>query len=135
MGYYAKVQSGVVTDVIAAQKDFIDQLPHEDGVSWVKTSRNTKGGVHYVPDSDPAIPSGTQHKAIRYNYAIIGGHYDADADAFYEARPFPSWTLNTETYEWDPPYPRPECTDPSAYIWDWDERTKKWVKVILGEET
>jgi hypothetical protein len=128
MGHYAKVVNGKVEEVIVAQKDFIDTL--EDADSWVKTSYNTRGGVHYAPDSDE--PDGGE--AIRKNYAGIGMNYDGVG--FYKDQPYPSWTLNQDTYEWDPPHPRPERTEADVlnrvfYIWDEDtyqaDNTAGWV--------
>ena len=47
MSHFAKVKDGVVQAVIVAEQPFIDSLPTEDGVTWVQTSYNTHGGVHY----------------------------------------------------------------------------------------
>jgi hypothetical protein len=120
MGHYAKVEDGVVVDVIVAQQDFVATL---DGV-WIKTSYNTHGNVHYDGDGQP--DGGV---AIRKNYAKIGGVYDAERDAFYDQQPFPSWTLNEDSCFWEPPIPEPK----SDYNWMWDEElyqsdnTQGWV--------
>jgi hypothetical protein len=62
---------------------------------------------------------------IRKRYAGKGMIYNADLDAFIAPQPFPSWTLNSETADWDAPTPRPELTEEeiasrSYYIWDED---------------
>ena len=44
MAHYAKVESGVVTNVIVAEQDFIDTMSG----TWVQTSYNTQGGVHIL---------------------------------------------------------------------------------------
>ena len=45
MGHYAKIdENNVVTQVIVAKADFIETLSDKD--SWIKTSYNTKEGVH-----------------------------------------------------------------------------------------
>ena len=59
---------------------------------------------------------------MRYNYAGIGYLYDAEADAFYEPQPYPSWTLDTTTYNWNPPVAYP--TD--GKIYNWNEETTSW---------
>ena len=41
--------------------------------TWVQTSYNTRGGVHYQPNTH--IPSEDQSKALRANYAGIGDIY------------------------------------------------------------
>lgn len=119
MSHFAKVNArGIVEQVIVAEQDFIDSLP--DATSWVQTSYNTKGGIHYNPDTDE--PSEDQSKALRKNYAGIGYTYDPQKDAFIPPKPYPSWTLNEETCLWDAPTPKPE--DGKFYIWN--EHTLSW---------
>ena len=62
---------------------------------------------------------------IRKNYAGIGFAYRADLDAFVPPQPYPSWILNTNTAQWEPPVPYP--TDGKRYLWD--ETTQSWVAV------
>lgn len=59
---------------------------------------------------------------FRKHYAGIGYTYDAVLDAFIAPKPFPSWTLNTETAIWEPPVPYP--TDGKFYVWN--ETTQSW---------
>lgn len=108
MAHYAKVENGLVTEVLVAEQDFIDTL---DGV-WVQTSYNTVGGVHLTG----GVP-------LRKNYAMIGSIYDIDMDAFYAPAPYPSWTLDEETCQWGPPVDHPN--DGGSY--KWDEPTRSWV--------
>jgi len=65
------------------------------------------------------------HGNIRKNYAGVGYTYRADIDAFVPPQPYPSWTLNTNTAQWEPPVPYP--TDGKRYTWD--ETTQSWVAV------
>ena len=116
MGHYAKVENGVVTEVIVAQRDFIDTLP--DASSWIKTSYNTRHGKHYEPDSSYSVESSDQSKALRKNFAGIGMIYDAERDAFYEPQPYPSWTLDEATCRWICPQERPTVEVVGIY---WDE--------------
>ena len=44
---------------------------------------------------------------FRCRYAGIGMVYDNQHDVFLLPQPYPSWTLNTENYEWEPPIPEP----------------------------
>ena len=117
MGHYAKVEDGVVTQIIVADQSFIDQWHSEE--TWIKTSYNTRGGIHYKPtqhDNDERIPSDDQSKALRKNFAGIGYIYDSVKDAFYPPKPFSSWTLNNTTCLWEPPLSKP--TDGQGYTWD-----------------
>lgn len=119
MAHYAKVINGRVAQVIVAEQDFIDTLP--DPNSWIKTSYNTKGGVHYGQDGKP--DGGV---ALRGNYACIGYAYDDVNDVFVSDPPFPSWTLNNTTWTWEAPTPMP--TDGKFY--KWSEKTQSWVEVV-----
>jgi len=123
MGHYAKVENGIVTDVVVADDAFISTGALGDPASWVKTSYNTRGGVHYVPNSNPPEPSEDQSHAINKNYAGIG--YSWDGIGFAAPQPYPSWTLNPDTYLWEAPVPYP--TDGGNYTWD--EATQSWVPV------
>lgn len=120
MAHFAKVVNGVVEKVIVAEQEFIDNFIDSTPGEWIKTSYNTYGGVHYQPNSP--TPSDDQSQALRYNFAGAGYLYNAEADAFYEPQPFPSWTLNTSTYLWDAPVEYP--TDGQKY--DWNEEIQNW---------
>ena len=123
MAHYAKVQDEKVVTVIVAEKEFFDTFVDETPGKWVQTSYNTRGGVHYEPNSN--TPSSDQSKALRKNYAGIGFIYDRDKDAFYEPQPYPSWTLNATNCVWEPPTAKP--TDGKPY--KWDENSKSWVEI------
>lgn len=46
MAHFAKVIDGIVTKVIVAEQDFIDNYFDGERGQWVQTSYNTKGGEH-----------------------------------------------------------------------------------------
>ena len=121
MSHYAKVVDGKVTQVIVAEAEFFNTFVDTSPGEWIQTSYNTRGGVHYLPDSN--TPSG--QPGLRGNYAGIGYNYDKTHDVFYPAKPFNSWILNTTTWSWEAPTPMP--TDGKLYIWN--EPTKSWVEV------
>jgi len=123
MGHFAKVQDGVVTQVIVAEPEFFDTFVDSSPGQWIQTSYNTRGGVHYQPNSD--TPSEDQSKALRKNYAGMGFSYDASRDAFIPPQPFASWTLDDDSCLWEAPVPYPE--DGNAYRWD--EDTTTWIEV------
>ena len=129
MSSYAKVnENGIVETVIVAESEFFDTFVDDTPGKWIQTSYNTRGGVHYEPDSN--TPSSDQSKALRKNHAGIGYTYDKTRDAFIPPQRFTSWTLNNTTCLWDPPIPQP--SDGKAYIWDEDlyqsDNTKGWVE-------
>lgn len=121
MGHFAKVQSGVVTQVIVAEPEFFDAFVDSSPGQWIQTSYNTSGGVHYETDkAGLRVPSKDQTKALRKNYAGIGYTYDATRDAFIPPKPFNSWVLNEDSCNWEAPVPMPADSD-KFYIWDEDK--------------
>ena len=124
MGYFARVNNGIVEEVIAAEQEFINSYVSPKPGEWVQTSYNTRGGVHYARDEDGNItgPSADQSKALRKNYAGVGFIYDMDRDAFYEPKPFDSWTLNETTCKWEAPVAYPSEGGP----YQWNEETQTW---------
>ena len=115
MAHYAKVNNGIVEQVIVAEADFFNTFVDTSPGTWIQTSYNTHGNQH---------PNGTP---LRGNYAGIGYTYDATNDVFYAPKPYPSWTLNTSTWLWEAPVVKP--TD-GMYIWN--EELGNWSSVIEG---
>ena len=131
MAHFARVVAGVVQEVIVADQEFINSGLVGEPLSWVKTSYNTREGVHYQPNSN--IPSEDQSKALRKNYASIGDIYDNIRDAFYKPQPYNSWTLNEDTCQWECP-----VDFPTVFTYEdngvtkgmditWDEANIRWV--------
>tara|TARA_B100000073_G_scaffold227606_1_gene189880 strand:+ start:25 stop:360 length:336 start_codon:yes stop_codon:yes gene_type:complete len=110
MSHFAKVIDGIVTKVIVAEQDHIDNV--ESG-EWIQTSYNTHGGKH--------LKGGTP---LRKNFAGVGFHYDKSKDAFYAPQPYASWTLNSTSFLWE----APEAYPSDGKIYKWDEDSKKWVE-------
>ena len=117
MAHFAKVEDGIVTNVIVAEQDYIDT---QEG-TWVQTSYNTHGGKHYAPNSNTE-DEGTP---LRKNYAGIGYTYDAVRDAFIEPQLYASWVLNETTCKYEAPVEVPD--DGKRY--EWNEATTNWVEV------
>jgi hypothetical protein len=113
MAHYAKVSNSLVTEVIVAEAEFFDTFVDSSPGEWVQTSYNTSGGVH----SEGNTP-------LRKNYAGVGYTYDSVRDAFIPPQPFPSWTLNEDTCQYEAPVAYPD--DDKMY--NWDEDTTSWVE-------
>ena len=109
MSHFAKVEGGIVSEVIVAEQDFIDTL---EG-TWIQTSYNTKHGQHPTKEQ------------FRRNFAGKGYIWDEARDAFYAPQRYPSWTLNESTCRWDAPVIRPD--DGKQYTWD--EATTNWKEI------
>jgi hypothetical protein len=127
MAHYAKVTNGKVVKVIVAEASFFDNFVDDSPGSWIQTSYNTRGGVHYQPDSN--TPSTDQSGSLRGNYAGIGYTYDNTLDAFYAPQPFDSWTLDTGSFLWEAPvgYPTGDATGSYTGSYSWSESEQNWV--------
>lgn len=125
MSHFAKLdENNVVTFVtVGRQEDdgLEAELTARTGDVYKQTSYNTRGGVHYDPETGE--PSEDQTKALRKNYAGIGYTYDEARDAFIPPKPFESWVLVEESCLWTAPVPYP--TDGNVYTWN--EDAGEWV--------
>jgi len=113
MSHFAKIEGGVVTQVIVAEQDFINSGAVGNAADWVQTSYNTHAGQH--PEGRP----------LRKNYAGVGYSYDAGRDAFIPPKPHNSWVLDEDTCLWNAPVAYP--TDGNRY--EWNESTTSWDQI------
>jgi len=118
MSHFAKVNNGIVQQVIVAEAEFFETFVDTSPGVWIQTSYNTKGNQHLL--------GGTP---LRGNYASPGMLYDKTNDVFYEPKPFPSWLLNETTWLWEAPVVMP--TDDQRYVWN--ESTTSWDLVPSAE--
>jgi hypothetical protein len=109
--YFAKIENNIVTQVIVADEEFIKTLPETE--TWIET---------FKPDENGVVP-------FRKNFGCMGSSYDPNIDVFIPQKHFASWTLNTETYQWVPPVPKPMDRN---YIWN--EETLSWQPQLTIEE-
>lgn len=106
MAHFAEIDANnIVTRVLVTDNDYpnegYDWLIETFGGTWIQTSYNAK---------------------IRKNFAAIGDTYNAERDAFIPPQPFPSWALDEETCQWEPPVPYPG----GDALHDWNEETLSW---------
>ena len=105
MAHFAKLDNNIVTEVIVAEKDFINSGLVGDEFLWVQTSYNS---------------------SFRKNYAGVGGTYDKARDAFIPPKPYASWTLVEDTCQWTAPVAYPD----DGKLYGWNEDTTAWVEVV-----
>ena len=118
MAHFAKVENGVVTQVIVIDQETLNLGHWGDPSLWVQTSYNTQANKH--------TQGGTP---VRGNYAGIGYTYDKVNDVFYPAQPFESWTISESTdWVWTPPTPMPV---EEGKMYSWNEETKSWDEITL----
>ena len=118
MAHFARIEEGIVTQVIViGNDDIVDAEGNEseavgqafiqslglDG-EWLQTSYNGN---------------------FRKNYAGIDYRYDEARNAFIPPQPYPSWVLNETTCLWQAPVARPD----DEKLYRWDEPTLSWIEV------
>jgi hypothetical protein len=101
MSHFAKIENNIVTEVIVAEQDFINSGLVGDSFLWVQTSYNGN---------------------FRKNYAAIGFTYDKTRDAFIPPQPYPSWTLNEDSCQWEAPVAYPD----DGNMYTWNETDQQW---------
>ena len=112
MAHFAKIGIGnivekveVVSNNIATTEqagvDFLRNLYNDQNAQWFQTSYNNN---------------------IRKNFAGIGYQYNQTRDAFIAPKPYPSWTLNETTCNWESPVVKPD--DGQNYVWN--EENQQW---------
>lgn len=119
MAHYALLDdNNIVIEVIVGQdedtgiEDWEKEYERLFKKKCRRTSYNMFAGEH-LEGKEP----------FRKNYAIIGGTYDEDLDAFIPPKPYDSWILDTESCIWYAPVPEPID---DAYIYGWDEDLQEW---------
>jgi hypothetical protein len=114
MAHFAKVNNGIVVQVIVAEPEFFNTFVDSSPGEWLQTSYNTYGGAHTL--------GGTP---LRKNYAGVGYTYDRAKDAFIPPKPYPSWLLDEDTCLWSAPVAYPD--DSKSYAWD--EASTDWTEI------
>jgi hypothetical protein len=98
---YAIIKDNVVINVIV----FDD--PTEELIALFKTENN----ANKILEVDNTVSIGSTYDGVR----------------FVPKKPFPSWELNEENYQWYAPVAYP--TDNKPYTWD--ESTLSWIEIAI----
>jgi hypothetical protein len=111
MAHWAEIdENNIVTRVTVGDNNDPDEgyqwIIDNLGGTWIKTSYNGN---------------------IRKNYAGIGYTYDEVRDAFIPPQNFPSWILDENTCQWNPPVEYP--SDGKIYLWE--EESTSWIELML----
>ena len=120
MAHFAQLnEANIVIDVVVVNNDVITDA---DGIEQEQL------GVEFLSQLNNGgwWKQTSYNNSFRKNYASIGMTYDSGIDAFIPPQPYPSWTLNEDTCQWDSPVPYP--TDDLMY--SWDEDTTSWVEAV-----
>jgi hypothetical protein len=127
MTHFAKLDADNLVGFVTAGRQEDDGLEAElsarTGDVYKQTSYNTRGGVHYNPETGE--PSEDQSRAFRKNFAGLGFAYDEERDAFIPPKPFDSWVLDEASCLWVAPIDYPM----DGLDYRWDEVSVAWVEV------
>jgi len=120
MAHFAQLnEESIVSQVIVVNNATVDNLPFPEsdpvGIAFCQS----------LFGDDTTWAQTSYNASFRYNYAGVGYTFDATEQAFIPPKPYPSWLLNTNTYQWEPPVPYPDY----GKMYYWDEITLSWVLV------
>jgi len=122
MAHFAKLDANnQVVEILVVHNDDVQNLPFPESEPI---------GIAYL-DSIFGVEEGFTWKQTSYNknfrkcYAVVGGVFDVEKDAFMPlASEFASWVFNEDKWLWEAPVPYPAETD---NFYQWDESTLSWV--------
>ena len=120
MAHFAELDANniVLRVIVVNNSDILDQHGYESENVGIAFCRSLFGAE--------TIWRQTSYNAtFRKNYAGIGYRYDVALNAFIAPQPYPSWSLNTTTCQWEAPKPYP--TDGKVYAWN--EGLLRWERL------
>ena len=120
MAHFAKIENEIVTNVIVVNNEVFDNLDFPESE---KPGQDFIQSIGFDGDWKQTSYNGN----FRANYAGIGHTYDEERDVFISPKPFESWLLNEEDYQWYPPTPMPIIEDnPNQNYYLWNEALLDW---------
>lgn len=128
--YFAKLNdNNEVINVVVGNADFLTTFVDDTPGKWLECDKNTQYGIHW--NRETHTMSEDQSKAFRKNFPSVGDTYDPSRDAFIKKKPYPSWILNEDSCEYEPPVTRPSASLTEKYYWDEElyqtDNTQGWV--------
>jgi len=120
MAHFAKLDenNNVLTVIVVNNNEILDSNGVESeqvGIEWCK---KWSGGHPYWKQAS------YNQKIRKWFPAYDGFTYDSQRDAFIPPKPFNSWVLDEEKYDWVAPIPMPEPVE--GMIWVWNESIVNW---------
>lgn len=117
MAHFAELDANntVLRVIVVGNKDCLDPAGNESEAVGIAFCQSLYGPhTRWVQTS--------YNGNMRHKYAGIGDTYDQTRDAFISPQPFPSWSLNEDTYAWEAPVATPDYEMPFV----WDEANLNW---------
>jgi hypothetical protein len=136
MAHFAQIdENSIVTQVIVVSNDDCLDSDGSESKLGIAFCKNLLGAdTNWVRTS--------YNNNIRSRYASIGDKYDSTNDVFLSPSPFPSWVLNTSTWEWDSPVALPDdagvddADNPTESVtYTWDEGSTSWTNRTVRDLT
>lgn len=120
MAHFAELDENntVLRVIVVANEELLDANGDEDEAKGIAFCQGLLGGTWKQT---------SYNGNFRKRYAGTGYTYDSELDAFITPKPYPSWTLNESTADWDAPIARPD--DENLYVWN--EADQQWDAVEL----
>jgi hypothetical protein len=114
MAHFAELgeDNVVLRVIIVANEELFDENNQESEAKGVEFCRNLLGGIWKQT---------SYNGNFRGRYAGTGYTYNSALDAYIAPKPFPSWTLDEETTEWEPP-----VAPPTEGAHSWNEDAQTW---------
>jgi len=114
MAHFAELDENnvVLRVIVISNNECLDQYGNESEAIGAKFCHDTLGGVWKQT---------SYNGNMRARYAGIDYTYNSALDAYITPKPFPSWALNEETTEWEPP-----IAPPTEGAHSWNEDTQTW---------
>tara|TARA_B100000683_G_scaffold179807_1_gene173234 strand:- start:2336 stop:2797 length:462 start_codon:yes stop_codon:yes gene_type:complete len=144
MAHFCKInKDNFVEDIIVIDNE---QLLDEDG------EEQEALGLSFIKDVlkfDGDWKQCSYNNNIRGNYPADGYTYDEENDEFIPPQPYPSWTYNFETHNWESPVDYPENPpqdqedqgekfdtgrEEYAYIWNEEDQSWDWTLIWASEQ-
>jgi|TARA_R110000803_G_scaffold110558_1_gene178979 hypothetical protein len=132
MAHFAQLDENniVLQVIVVADSDAVRDA------SLPRSAWNEAGGIAFCKSllgADTNWVQTSYNNNIRFRYAGVGMKYDSTNDVFYVPQPYASWTLNTSTWEWEPPVALPSDKgyndDGTEFVtYTWNEASLSWKK-------
>jgi hypothetical protein len=126
MTHFAKLdENNIVTEVIVVNNEVITD---ENG------NENEQLGIDFCKQlfgEETKWVQASYNGNFRKKYPAIGDTYNQDLNAFIIPKLYPTWVLNLETCDWEPPIPKPDVSENQVALWN--EENQQWV--VVDKET
>ena len=121
MAHYAKISDSNVVEAVEVLDDFYE---------WTDTGEldenRAVAKLRSFHGSETNWKKTSYNQNIRGKFAGVGDTYDASKDKFVPPKPsaYPSWVLNSDDSDCEPPIPMPPADE--TRTWEWNESTLSW---------